>query len=152
MNIAQSVKEYIEAPIMEEFGIEVVAVDYSKKQNGMNLTVFIDKKDGITIDDCEKVHKKIDPMLDELNPTADAPYTLNVSSMGLDWKLSTDRDFERVSGQEIEVSLFSKVHGKKEYIGVLSAFDKDSITVVEDGEEFVLPRKLISKATKFLDF
>ena len=152
MSIAQTVKQHLASHIQEKFGIEVVEVEYAKKQNGMNLTVFIDQPAGITLEDCEKVHREIDPMLDELNPTGDNPYTLNVSSCGLDWKLVSDRDFERVLEQEIEVSLFSKHNGKKEFVGVLKSFNENNITLEEDGMQFELPRKAISKATRFLDF
>lgn len=152
MNIAKKVKDYLTPKVNEAFGIEIVETDYSKKQNGMNLTVYIDKVGGITIDDCEKVHRFIDPLLDELNPTVDMPYILNVSSCGLDWKLVSDSDFKRVLGEEIEVSLFTKFNGKKEYVGRLLSFDATSITINEDGIEFSIPRNKICKATKYLDF
>ena len=60
-------------------GYEVVEVEYAKKADGMNLTFFIDKDGGIDVDDCEAVSKTIDPLLDELNPTDDQAYILNVS-------------------------------------------------------------------------
>jgi len=152
MSIAEQVKNFFTDKIFEKFKIELVEVEYAKKQNGMNLTLYIDKPSGITLDDCESVHRYVDPLLDELNPTGDSPYTLNVSSCGLDWKLVTDSDFKRVVGQEIDVSLFAKLNGKKEYIGILKSFDAQNIVIEEDGIEFVLPRNKISKATKYLDF
>ena len=62
-------------PIAEGLGLELVEVEYVKKHDGMNLTVFIDKEGGVTIDDCEALHMAIDAPLDELNPTNDAPYS-----------------------------------------------------------------------------
>ena len=69
-------------PIIEKLGYEVVEVEYGKKVDGMNMTFYIDKKGGITLDDCEIVHKAIDAPLDEINPTGDEKYILNISSCG----------------------------------------------------------------------
>ena len=81
--ISDKVQEFI-TPIVEGLGCEIVEVEFAKKQNGDNLTVFIDKKGGVTINDCEMVHNAINEPLDELNPTEAKPYTLNVSSPGID--------------------------------------------------------------------
>ena len=91
------VKEISEAkirPIIEEMGYELVDVEYKKEYDGMSLIFTIDKEEGVTIDDCEKVNKVIDPIIDELNPTDDQPFTLVVSSPGLDRQLKTDRDLK----------------------------------------------------------
>ena len=97
-NVKQQVFDLV-APIAESFGLEVVEVEYAKKHDGMNLTVFIDKEGGITINDCETLHRAIDEPLDQLNPTDDQPYILNVSSLGLDRPLTTQRDFIRNKGK-----------------------------------------------------
>ena len=149
--ISENVEEFIE-PIIKQLGYELVEVEYAKKQNGMNLTVFIDSAKGITLSDCETVHKAIDEPLDELDPTNNAPYTLNVSSCGLDRPFKTDKDYNRNLGQEIEVSLYSKVEGKKNYVGRLESFDENNITIFLDGKERLLERKNISKVTKFISF
>ena len=65
-------------PVIEELGYELVDIEYSKKVDGMNLDFIIDSPNGILIEDCEKVHRAIDELLDEVNPTDDAPYILNV--------------------------------------------------------------------------
>ena len=122
-SISEKVEEFLE-PIILELGYELVEVEYAKKQNGMNLTVYIDSKQGITLSDCEKVHKTIDEPLDELDPTNNAPYTLNVSSCGLDRPLKNDKDYNRNIGEEIEISLYSKVNGKKSFVGKLESFDE----------------------------
>ena len=81
--------------IIEDLGYELVEIEYIKKADGMNLTFYIDNTDGIKIEDCEKVSRTIDPILEELNPTDDVPYILNVSSPGLDRPIKTDRDLQR---------------------------------------------------------
>lgn len=106
-------------PIADEIGIEVVEVEYAKKHNGMNLTIFIDKKGGVTLNDCERLHKLLDAPLDELNPTDDKPYTLNVSSLGLDRPIKTEADFFRNIGKELHIKYYRNIEGKKEIIGIL---------------------------------
>ncbi|MBR1890215.1 MAG: ribosome maturation factor RimP [Clostridia bacterium] len=110
-------------------GYELLEVEYVKESGGMSLIFTIDKENGVTIDDCEIVNKKIDPMLDELNPTDDKPYTLVVSSPGLDRPLKTDRDLKRNLGKEVDVTLFAKLNGKKTFTGVLESYDEKTITL-----------------------
>ena len=102
-------------PAIEELGYEVVEVEYVKKSDGMNLTFYIDNENGIQIEDCEKVSKSIDDLLEAVNPTDDQPYILSVSSPGIDRPIKTDKDFKRNVGKEIEVTLFAKIDGKKKF-------------------------------------
>lgn len=131
-------------PVIEEMGYELVDVSYEKENGGMSLIFTIDKEDGVTIDDCEIVNKKIDPLLDELNPTDDKPYTLVVSSPGLDRPIKTDRDLKRVLGKEVEITLFSKLNGKKNFKGVLKSFDEKTVTVEIDKNETTFERDKIA--------
>lgn len=101
-------------------GFEVVDVEYVKRADGMNLTVYIDIPRGVTIDDCEAVHNAVNPVIDELNPTGDKPYIFNISSPGLDRPFKTQRDYERNYGKEVEVKLYAPLRGKKIYEGVLT--------------------------------
>lgn len=121
-------------PVIEQTGYELVEVAYQKEVTGMNLVFTIDSDNGVTIDDCEKVHKLIDPILDEINPTDDKPYILSVSSPGIDRPLKTDRDFKRNEGKEIEITLFQKLEGKKKFVGTLKAYDAKAVTI-EDGDK-----------------
>lgn len=149
--IAKTVEEFL-TPIVEDLGYEIVEVEYAKKQNGMNLTIFIDSANGIKIEDCEKVHSAIDAPLDELDPTNGASYTLNVSSPGLDRPLTTDRDLNRNLNQMIEVSLYSKLDGKKQYAGILTSYSEDELTILVENKPIVLNRTAIAKITKFIEF
>lgn len=151
-----SVKEKVEAlvePIINALGVELVEVCYEKKHDGMNLTVYIDRKGGIDLETCERVHRAIDEPLDELDPTNGASYTLNVSSAGLDREIKTDKDFARNISEVLQIKLYQKVDGLKEVIGTLKCFDEKDIKVETlKGKEITLPRKLISKATKYIKF
>ena len=150
-NISEKVRVFIE-PIVNNLGYEIVDVDYSKKQNGMNLTVFIDKLGGVTLDDCVAVHEAIDAPLDELNPTNDEAYILNVSSPGLDRPIVTDADLKRNLGEVLEAQTYVKVGAKKQFVGRLASFDSVRITLENDGAIQSLTRENIAKLTKYIEF
>ncbi len=126
--VKQICEEKLKA-VIEELGYELVEVSYEKENGGMSLIFTIDKEEGVTIDDCEIVNKKIDPILEELNPTEDKPYTLVVSSPGLDRPLKTDRDLRRNLDKEVELTLFAKQDGQKLFKGKLKAFDEKTVTL-----------------------
>ena len=149
--ISEQIENFIE-PIVTELGYEIVEVEFAKKHNGDNLTVFIDKKEGyIDITDCEKVHNAIDEPLDELDPTMGKPYTLNVSSPGIDRPIVTDKDYYRNLGEMLEVKLFQAIEKKKIFIGKLLSFDETSIELETEKETVKIERKMISKATKYIE-
>lgn len=149
--ISESVEKFL-TPIVEDLGYEIVAVEFAKKYNGDNLTVVIDKREGfIDISDCEKVHRAIDEPLDELDPTDGKPYTLNVSSPGVDRPIVTDKDYNRNLGEVLEVKLFQAIDKKKIFVGTLQSFDENEIQLLVDSKVVKLERKLISKATKYIE-
>ena len=131
-------------PVIEEMGYELVEVSYEKENGSMSLIFTIDKEEGVTIDDCEIVNKKIDPILDELNPTDDKPYTLVMSSPGLDRPIKTDRDLKRNLGKEIELTLFAKQDGQKVFKGVLKDFDDKNVTLQTQKGDFTFERTKIA--------
>lgn len=116
-------------PVIERLGFEVVDVEYVKKSDGMNLTVYIYIPRGVTIDDCETVHNAVNPVIDELNPTDDKPYIFNISSPGLDRPFKTQRDFERNYGKEVEIKLYAPLRGKKFYEGVLVEKTENTVKI-----------------------
>ena len=150
--ISEKIEEFL-TPIVEELGYEIVEVEFAKKYNGDNLTVFIDKPGGgININDCETVHNAIDEPLDELNPTNDKPYTLNVSRPGIDRPIVTDKDYNRNIGEVLEVKLFEAIQKKKLFVGTLINFSAETVTLDMDGKELEIERKKIAKATKYINF
>jgi ribosome maturation factor RimP len=145
--IKQMVME-LAKPIAEKLGLEVVEVEYAKKHNGMNLTIFIHKEGGVTLADCERLHKLLDAPLDELNPTDDKPYILNVSSLGLDRPLKTKADFDRNIGKELHIKLYRAIEGKKEIKGTLIGFDDGIIKIMpSDGTVREIKQADASKVT-----
>jgi len=130
--------------VIEEMGYELVEVSYEKENGGMSLIFTIDKENGVTVDDCEIVNRKIDPILDELNPTDDKPYTLVVSSPGLDRPIKTDRDLKRSLGKEIELTLFSKQDGQKLFKGELKTFDEKTVTLQTQKGDMTFEREKVA--------
>ncbi len=155
IKLASKVKTICEekvTPIIENLGYEVVEVEYAKKSDGMNLTFYIDCDGGVKIEDCEKVSKAIDGLLDELNPTDDQPYILNVSSPGIDRPLKTNRDFQRNLNKLISITLFAKLNGQKLFKGKLISFDDETVTIEVKEENLTLNRKQIAQIEPVIDF
>lgn len=139
-------------PIAERFGLEVLEVLYEKKYDGMNLTIVIDKDGGVSIDDCERLHRAIDEPLDELDPI-DCSYTLNVSSPGLDRPLKTERDYKRNFNKKISVKLYKPLDGKKNYDGILIGYDEDTFTIeLSSGKTVLLNKKDAAKIEPIIEF
>ena len=132
------------APVIEELGYEVVEVEYAKKSDGMNLTFYIDSDNGIQIEDCEKVSRAINDLLDEVNPTDDQPYILSVSSPGLDRPIKSERDFKRNLDKEVEVTLFAKINGKKKFEGTLVSYNENEFTIKVKEEEISFTKQQVA--------
>lgn len=152
-NTAERVRELIESKV-NELGYTVWDVDYSKVGTERHLEITIDSEKGIDIDDCEKVHRAIEVIIDEADPI-DEMYYLDVSSPGLERVIRTAEHFEKCIGQVIEVKLFSALDGKKSIVGTLKEFDRESDNVKlcdKSGNEYTIGRKLISKANVYFEF
>lgn len=149
--VADSVLQLV-TPIAEGFGLEVVEVLYEKKYDGMNLTIVIDKEGGVTIDDCELLHRAIDAPLDELDPI-DVSYTLNVSSPGIDRPLKLPRDYKRNLDKKIAVKLYVPIDKKKSFEGTLVSYDDETFTIVtQKGERLTFNKKDAAKVEPIIEF
>ncbi len=138
-------------PTADEIQIEIVEVEF-KQGREPALTVYIDVDGGVDLDTCEKFHRAIDPILDEVDPTFGAAYTLNVSSPGLDRPLKTDRDYQKCIGQKVEVKLFAPIKGKKLFELVLKGHDENCVYLEDKGEEMKLEKAKIAKICRAIDF
>ena len=149
----KSVSEITEVAtkVAEQVGVEFVGLEFKVSANPQ-LTIYIDTEDGVDLVTCEKYHRAVDPALDELDPTFGAPYTLNVSSPGLDRPLKSERDFERALGLEVEVKLYAPLKGKKFLEGVLVGYDGNTVTIEIDGTEQKLELTKIAKINKAVKF
>ena len=138
-------------PIAEEMDIEIVEIEL-KQGKAPALTVYIDVEGGVDLNTCEKFHRAIDPVLDEVDPTFGAPYTLNVSSPGLDRPLKTARDFEKCMGEKVEVKLFAPLKGKKFFEAKLVGYDGNCVEIEDKNETVKLEIAKIAKICRAIDF
>lgn len=123
--------------MIESLGYELYDVEYVKEGKNYFLRIYIDKPEGIDLNDCEKVNDAISDRLDEANYIKE-PYFLEVSSPGVERVLRKDKHLEQNRGEEIEIKLFKKdENGKKEYQGTLKNFDGDKIILeqIKQGKE-----------------
>ena len=132
----------------EECGVEIVDVEYVKKNNGNNLTIFIDKEGKVDIEDCVRLHKKIDKPLDELDPTRGEAYILNVSSCGIDRPFKSLRDYERALGKMIEVKFYKPFKNKKVFIGELVNATENMIMIKIEDEIIEIETEIIASANR----
>ena len=120
----------IAEPLAEELGYFLWDVEYVKEGADMYLRITIDGEDGITIEDCEKMHRAIDPMLDEADLIEDA-YHLEISSPGIERDLKNEMQINACEGWNVEVRLYAPVDGAKSFIGELRGLDGDGNIVIE---------------------
>lgn len=121
--VVGAVKKIAE-PLAEELGYILWDVEYEKQGADMYLRITIDSEEGITLDDCERMHRAIDPLLDEQDPIEDA-YHLEISSPGIERELKNDMHIEACVGWDVEVRLYAPLDGAKSYTGKLLGLDGD---------------------------
>lgn len=143
-----SIEEKVESLVknkVEELGYKLYDVQYAKEGKEYFLRIFIDKEEGVDLNDCEKVSDTINPILDEADYIKEQ-YFLEVSSPGIERVLRKDEHLEDSIGKEIEVKLFKPLEGKKEFVGILKKYNEENITidVTESNEEINIDRKNIS--------
>lgn len=125
--------EEILLPIVEEYGFELVDVEYVKEGGTWYLRTYIDKEGGISIDDCEKVSRRLSDVLDEKDYIDDT-YIMEVSSPGLGRPLKKEKDFKRSLGKEVDIRTYRMIDKQKEFTGILKDYDKDTVTIELDDE------------------
>ena len=122
-------------PVVESFGCKLWDVEYVREGSERYLRVFIDKDGGVDIDDCEKIHRALDPILDEKDPIPES-YHFEVSSAGLERALKRPGDFEAFLGSPVLVKLYRPRNGLKEIPGFLRGYEDGKVTV-EAGKETI---------------
>ena len=143
MAIKDTVREIIE-PTVNELGYRIWDITYTKIGADYHLEITIDSDEGIFIQDCEKVSRAIDPLLDEANPIEDF-YYLEVSSPGIERELRTEEHISLSIGEKVEIKLFAPKNGIKSIVGILSSFENGEITVLCDAESYTFAKSDISK-------
>lgn len=143
-SIEERVEELVKSKV-QELGYELYDVQYSKEGKDYFLRIFIDNKEGIDLNDCEKVSDGINELLDEADYIKEQ-YFLEVSSPGIERMLRKDKHLEESIGKEIEIKLFKPFNESKDWSGILEKFDEEKVVIknIENDEELEIDRKNIS--------
>ena len=132
-NYESRVEKYL-LPLMDEHHFELVDVEYVREAGTWYLRAYIDKEGGIAVDDCEVISRKLGEWLDK-EDFIDESYILEVSSPGLGRPLKKEKDFKRSLGKEVEIRTYRMVDKKKEFTGILTGYDKDTVTIEMENSE-----------------
>ena len=142
-NIEKKVEELLTEEI-NNLGYELYDVEYVKEGKDYYLRIYIDSKNGITLDDCEKVSDNISDLLDEKDFIKDQ-YFLEVSSPGIERILKKDKHLKDNLESLVQVKLFKGINGKKELEGILTSFNEDEIVLTIENEELLIDRKNVAQ-------
>ena len=144
--------EELLTPIIQRMNFELVDVEYVKEGGTWYLRAYIDKEGGITVNDCEAVAREMNEILDWEDYIEDS-YVFEVSSPGLGRPLKKEKDFVRSMGKEIEIRTYRAINREKEFYGILSAYDAETVTIeLEDGEKMTFERSDIALIRLAFDF
>lgn len=149
MKVADLVTAHIKPLFTDE--IQLVEVEYVKKNDGMHLIVYIDKAGGVTIDDCVYVNNLINQPLDDLDAITEH-YFLDVSSYGLDKPLKYDFQFKKYKNKKVNVKLYRKINGLKEFVAVLLNKDENNVDLNVDNQNITLSCSDIAYITPYIEF
>ena len=116
-------------PHGEDEGCTLWDVEYVREAGTWYLRLYIDKEGGVSIDDCERISRRLDPVLDEEDPIAES-YVFEVGSAGADRELKRPGDFEQFMGSEVDVKLYQPVEGSKLYTGTLSGYEEGRVSIL----------------------
>lgn len=149
-SIHQAVTELIE-PVFRRDNIELVDVEYKKTGKAWTLRIFIDKSQGVAVEDCQKISREIEDLI-EVHELIPVSYVLEVSSPGLDRSLKKGQDFLRNKGKRIQIKTFSPVSNRKQFSGKIRNFMNETLFL--ENEEGILEVQLdkIAQAKLIIEF
>lgn len=144
--------EELITPILDRMNFELVDVEYVKEGGTWYLRAYIDKEGGITVNDCEAVAREMNEILDREDFVEDS-YVFEVSSPGLGRPLKKEKDYVRSMGKEVEIRTYRAINREKEFYGILSAYDENTVTIkTEDGTEMTFEKSDIALIRLAFDF
>ncbi len=143
-------RELIE-PVVQSLGCELWGIDFRPFKASALLRVYIDREDGVTIDDCSRVSYQLSGVLDVENPI-DMPYTLEVSSPGVERPLLNAAHFSRYVGEKVKMRLTRPLDGRRNLVGVIVGVEDDTVNLNVEGDEIAVPLELLSRGRLLVDF
>lgn len=132
-------------PVVASLDCELWGLELFSKGRETVVRLYIDRADGVTLEDCEKVSRQVSSVMDVEDPIA-SEYTLEVSSPGMDRPLYTLDQFARYIGEQVSIRLRSAFEGRRKFTGLLNGVEDEDVLVVVDDNEYLLPIELIEKA------
>ena len=132
-------------PEIIAIGYELLGIELNQNGHGSILRVYIDKDEGITVDDCVLVSQQLTGLLDVEDPIS-GNYNLEVSSPGLDRPLFTLDQFKKIIGETVKLKLYEKYNGRKRFVGILKSVDNEEVVISSDDEEYNVPFGIIDRA------
>ena len=141
-NIEEKVEQLIEKTI-NELGYKLYDVEYAKEGKDYFLRIFIDKNEGIDLNDCEKVNDAVNPILDAADYIKEQ-YFLEISSPGIERTLRKDKHLKQNIGEKVEIQLFKPINKQKNIIGILKDYNAEQIEIETSEEVCKIDRKNIS--------
>jgi ribosome maturation factor RimP len=137
----------IALPLLQELGLDLVDVEFRREAGGWVLRLYLDKRGGVTLGDCQRVSEELSDLLD-IEGLVDHPYSLEVSSPGLNRPLAREADFLRFVGQRARVRTSQAIAGQRRFLGILKGYEAGQVVLErDDGTTVLIPHGLISKAS-----
>jgi len=149
-SITKRIAELVE-PVLDEFGYELVDVEYLSKHGKWVLQVFIDRTGGISIDDCVQVSRELGDLID-IKEIIEHEYVLEVSSPGVNRPLKKEKDFMRAIGLKIKATTKTPIKGRRNFTGRLEEFRNGELYIDINGKQIILPYEEIGKANIVYEF
>jgi ribosome maturation factor RimP len=131
-------------PVVEQNGCELWDVEYVREAGANYLRVYVDKEGGVGIDDCERISRELDPLLDEADPIAES-YIFEVGSAGCERQLKRPSDFQRFMGENVELHFYQPLEGRKTAVGKLSGYEGGSVTITDARGEHTYTKQQIAQ-------
>ena len=138
INMTKEIEKKVEElvlPICDGMGLSLWAVDYAKEAGSWFLRVYIDRESGVSIDDCVRVSRKLEELLDAKD-FIDSSYMLEVGSPGIDRPLKRPEDFKKFAGEYVNIKLYKAQNKVKNFQGKLRGLEADMVTIETDDGQF----------------
>ena len=138
-------------PVAESQGLEIWDIEFVKEAGTRFLRVYIDKADGVAIQDCENFSRALDPILDEADPIPES-YTFEVSSAGAERVLKRPGDFERFLGSDVCVKLYQPIDGSKQFVGKLQSYEDGNVTILQNENPHTFEKSTVAQVRLHITF
>ena len=138
-------------PVVEEEGCSLWDVEYLREAGTWYLRIYIDKDGGVSIDDCERISRRLDPILDEADPIPES-YVFEVGSAGADRELKRPSDFVQFMDAEVEVKLYKPLDGSKSFVGKLVGYEEGTVVLDWRGKELRFAPSQIAQVRLYVSF